>query len=99
MRLHSAAVKVTLENSKGKEFEVPGVYWGDGSLRVENPRPAKYPERFLYTEPDVFYEEDPKRLYWLADEDADLGDISPFRIKYILLDAKQLVKKPGRKGK
>jgi hypothetical protein len=99
MKLHSAAVKVTLENSKGKEFEVDGVYWGDGSLRVANPRPQKYPDRFLYTEPEMFFEDDPKRMYWLADEDSEIGEISPFRIKYVLLDAKQLAKKPGKKRK
>lgn len=96
MKLRSASVKVTLENTKGQEFEVTGHYWGDGTLRVDNPRPAKYPDhRFLYTEPDIFDEEDPKRLYWLADEEAEAGDLSPFRIKYILVDVKP-VKKRGK---
>lgn len=99
MRLRSAAIKVTLENTKGVEFEVTGIYWGDGTIRVTNPRPTKYPDQFLYTEPDIFYEDDPKRLYWLADEDSEVGEISAFRIKYMLLDPKQLVKKPGVKTK
>jgi hypothetical protein len=99
MRLRSAKVNVTVENTKGKEFEIKGTYWGDGTIRVDNPRPEKYPFQFLYTEPDIFDDDDPKRLFWLADEDAEVGDLSPFRIKYMMLDHKSLVKKPGAKTK
>ncbi len=99
MKLRSATIKATLENTKGKEFEVTGYYWGDGGIRVNNPRLAKYPDyKFLYTEPDIFDDDDPKRLFWLSDEDAEVGDLSPFRIKYILVDIKP-AKKPGKVSK
>lgn len=93
MTLHVATVRVTLLNRKGAEFEVDGIYWGDGTVRVDNPRPERYPEfKFLYTEPDIFYEEDPKRLFWLADEDSGVGDLSPFRLKLMFVKIK-----PARK--
>lgn len=96
MKIRSATIRATLENTKGKEFEVTGHYWGDGAIRLNNPRPEKYPEqKFLYTEPDIFDEDDPKRLYWLSDEDAEAGDLSPFRIKYLLVEIKP-AKKRGK---
>lgn len=90
-------ILVTLENTKGKEFEVKGSYWGNGSIRVDNPRPEKYPHRFLYTEPDLFWEDDPKRLFWLPDTNSSVGEISPFRIKFMLMAKPKAkpVKKPG----
>ena len=96
MKLSCAAVRVTLENTKGKEFEVTGYYWGDGTLRVDNPRPDRYPVyQFLYTEPDIFDDDDPKRLYWLADDEGAVGELSPFRVKYALAVIKP-VKKRGK---
>lgn len=89
-------IKATVTNTKGREFEIAGMFWGDGTIRVENPRPKKYPDfLFLYTEPACYDKKDPKRLYWLKDKDADLSELSPFRIKSMLMDPKP-VKKPGR---
>lgn len=97
MKLRSALVKVTVENTKGREYEIPGVYWGDGTIRVNNPRPTKYKAKFLYTEPDIFDETDPKRLYWLDDEDSKVGELSSFRVKFMFLVLKP-VKKRSRKS-
>lgn len=94
--MSSTKIKATVVNRKGREFEVEGVFWGDGTIRVANPRPKKYPEfEFLYTEPACYSRKDPKRLFWLRDAEADLGELSPFRIKSMLVGAKQ-VKKPGK---
>lgn len=94
--MSSCYVKATLTNTKGIEFEVYGSVWSGGIIRIANPRPKKYPKfLFLYTEPDLYCKSDQKRLYWLRDEDAELGELSPFRLKSMLMAPKP-VKRRGR---
>jgi len=87
-KIAAVQINAVVLNSKEKEFVVLGVYWGDGAIRITNPRPEKYPFQFLYTEPKIFNEDDPKRLYWLAAENSEIGDLSPFRIKSMLIIVK-----------
>jgi len=95
MKIASAPARITVVNTKGVEFEVSGRYYGNGAILAANPKPDKYPDfAFLYTEPDIFDEDDPKRLYWLKDGESDPGKLSKFRIKSILI-VNKLVKKRG----
>jgi hypothetical protein len=87
--MSSCAIHAVLENLKGREFEVVGTYWGDGTIRVANPRPQKYASPFLFTSPADACTFDKKRLYWL-ESDGTVAALSPFRIKSMLLDAKQV---------
>ena len=92
--MSACRIKAILTNTRGREFEVQGYFWSDGTIRVDNPRPKRYQVfKFLYTNPETYCKLDPKRLYWLTDDDAALGDLSPFRVKAMLL-----VPKP-RKGR
>jgi hypothetical protein len=82
----SVPAKFVLENTKGKVFEVDGIYYGHGAFVPKNPRPEKYPFPSLYTDPDEFYEPDPKRLFWFDGE--HVLELSPFRIKSVLVNLK-----------
>jgi len=95
----SIPVAAKLQNTKEREFRVKGRYWSDGAVLVDNPRPQKYDYPKLYTDPEIYYEDDPKRLYWVeCEEPFKLGPLSPFAVKTLLADAK-LVKKPASKTK
>lgn len=93
--MSSTGIRAVVENTKGKEFPVRGRFWSDGTIMIANPRPERYPDyQFLVTYPSIYCEGDPKRLWWKPeDDDAEPSQLSPFKVKSMLLVLQKLKKR------